>query len=76
MTVETQQAMAPTRVTADEIIERMNRGEKFAFLDTRNPKAWGDAKTKVVGAMRITSDELGNQLDKIPRDRATITYCT
>ena len=76
MTVETQQAMAPTRVTADEIIERMNRGEKFAFLDTRNPKAWGDAKTKVVGAMRITSDELGNQLDKISRDRATITYCT
>jgi len=74
MTTETRQA--PTRVTADEIIERMNRGEKFTFLDNRNPKAWDRADEKFPGALRVPADELDKHLDKIPRDRTIITYCT
>ena len=35
--------MEATRVTADEVKERMDRGEQFAFVDTRNPQAWGEA---------------------------------
>ena len=76
MTTETRQAMAPTRVTADEIIERMNRGEKFGFLDTRNPKAWSESDEKLSGALRVPADELEKHLDQIPRDRTIITYCT
>ena len=76
MTTETRQTMAPTRVTADEIIERMNRGEKFTFLDTRNPKAWSESDEKLPGALRVPADELEKHLDQIPRDRTIITYCT
>jgi rhodanese-related sulfurtransferase len=76
MTTDTRQAMAPTRVTADEIIERMNRGEKFTFLDTRNPKAWSESDEKLPGALRVPADELEKHLDQIPRDRTVITYCT
>ena len=35
--------MEATRVTAQEIKERMDRGEQFTFVDTRNPQAWGEA---------------------------------
>lgn len=76
MTIETTQAMAPTRITADELNERMKRGEQFTILDTRNPKAWSEAETRLPGALRITADELEKHLDKIPRDRTIITYCT
>ena len=76
MTTEIRQAMAPTRVTADEIIERMNRGEKFTFLDTRNTKAWSESDEKLPGALRVPADELEKHLDQIPRDRTIITYCT
>ena len=76
MTTEIRQAMAPTRVTADEIIERMNRGEKFAFLDARNPKAWSESDEKLPGALRVPADELEKHLDQIPRDRTIITCCT
>ena len=76
MTTETRQAMAPTRVTADEIIERMNRGEKFTFLDNRNPKAWSESDEKLPGALRVPANELEKHLDEIPRDRTIITYCT
>jgi rhodanese-related sulfurtransferase len=68
--------MEPTRVTVDEVKERMNRGEKFTFLDTRNPKAWGEAETKLPSAIRVPADEVEQHLDEIPRDRAVITYCT
>lgn len=76
MSADTRQAMPPTRITAEELNERMSRGEKFTILDNRNPKAWSDAETKLPGAMRVTADELEKHVDKIPRDRVIITYCT
>jgi rhodanese-related sulfurtransferase len=68
--------MEATRVTAEEIEERMGRGEQFTFVDTRNPQAWGEAETKLPGAIRVPADEVERHLDEIPRDRAVITYCT
>jgi rhodanese-related sulfurtransferase len=68
--------MEPTRVTVDEIKERMARGEPFTFVDTRNPQAWGEATTKLPGAIRVPADEVDAHLSEIPKDRTVITYCT
>jgi rhodanese-related sulfurtransferase len=68
--------MEATRVTVDEIRERMARGEQFAFVDTRNPKAWAEADTRLPGAIRVPADEVEKHLAEIPKDRAVITYCT
>lgn len=68
--------MEVTRVTVDEVKERMDRGEMFAFVDTRNPQAWGEATTKLPGAIRITADEVEQHLNEVPRERTVITYCT
>ena len=68
--------MEATRVTLDEVRERMDRGEPLVFLDTRNPQAWGESDTKLPGAIRVPADELEQHLDEIPRDRTVITYCT
>jgi hypothetical protein len=54
--------MEATRVTVDELKQRMDRGEQFAFVDTRNPKAWGEAESKLPGAIRVPADEV----DKAP----------
>jgi rhodanese-related sulfurtransferase len=69
-------AMEVTRVTADEVKERMDRGEQLAFVDTRNPQAWGEAETKLPGAIRVPAGEVDEHLAEIPRDRTVITYCT
>ena len=45
--------METTRVTVDEVKERMDRGEQFTFVDTRNPTAWGEAETKLPAAVRV-----------------------
>ncbi|MFS8087313.1 MAG: rhodanese-like domain-containing protein [Acidobacteriota bacterium] len=68
--------MEATRVTVDEVKERLDRGEPFAFLDTRNPKAWGESDQKLPHAIRVPADELEQHLDEIPHDRTVITYCT
>jgi rhodanese-related sulfurtransferase len=68
--------MEATRVTVEEVSERMQRGEQFAFVDTRNPQAWGESDVKLPGALRVPAGELEQHLDEIPRDRAVITYCT
>ena len=68
--------MEATRITVDEVKQRLDRGEEFVFLDTRNPQAWGEADTKLPGAVRVSADEVGEHLSEIPRDRAVITYCT
>lgn len=73
---QTQSNSQPTRVTVDEVLERMRRGEAFVFLDTRNPQAWSAAETKLPSALRVAADEAEQQLAAIPRDRVVITYCT
>ncbi|HXG93958.1 MAG TPA: rhodanese-like domain-containing protein [Blastocatellia bacterium] len=70
------QAKEPTRVTVEEVLERMNRGESLTFVDSRNPKAWADADTKLPEAVRVPADEVAQNLARIPRDRTIITYCT
>jgi rhodanese-related sulfurtransferase len=68
--------MEATRVTVDEVKTRMDRGEQFVFVDTRNPTAWAESRTKLPGAIRVPADEAAELLDQIPRDRTVITYCT
>ena len=68
--------MGPTRVTVDEVRERMDRGEPFTFVDTRNPQAWEEADAKLPGAIRVPADEVEKHLSSIPRDRVVVTYCT
>ena len=68
--------METTRVTTDEIRERMERGEPFTFIDSRNPQAWGESDVKLPGAIRVPADEVERYLSEIPKDRVIIVYCT
>ena len=71
-----EEKMEVTRVTIDEVKQRMDRGEQFTFVDTRNPKAWSEAQTKLPGAIRVPADSVEEYVDKIPRGRTVIAYCT
>ena len=64
------------RISVDDLRHRMNAGEQFLFIDTRNPQAWAESDVKVPGALRIPVSELEKHLTEIPRERPIITYCT
>jgi rhodanese-related sulfurtransferase len=64
------------RITVDEIRKRMGTAEKFTFIDTRNPQAWGASNVKLPGAIRVPVDKLEEHISEIPKDRPIVTYCT
>ena len=70
------QSMEATRITVDEVKQRLDRGEQFTFVDTRNPKAWAEADQKLPNAIRVPAEELEQHLAEIPKDRTAIIYCT
>ena len=66
----------PARISVDEVLARIGRGEDMTFVDTRNPKAWGEATTKLPGAVRVPAEEAEKHIADIRRDHLVVTYCT
>ena len=50
--------------------------ENVVFVDARNPTAWGEATTKLPGAIRVPANDLEGHLDELPKGRPLVTYCT
>ena len=65
-----------SRISVEDVRARLDRGEDIFFVDTRNPKAWGEAETKLPGAIRVPADQVEQHLADIPRDRTIVAYCT
>lgn len=53
----------------------MDRGERFAFVDVRRSTQWIESDCRLPGAIRMASDEVEQQLKKVPQGRTIITYC-
>jgi len=64
------------RISVDELRRRMEAGEDFTIIDTRNPQAWGDSDVKLPGAIRVPIGDLQQHISEIPRDKPIVTYCT
>lgn len=64
------------RINVARVQELLDGGDDVFFVDTRNPQAWGEAETKLPGAIRVPADQVEQHLADIPRDRTIVTYCT
>jgi rhodanese-related sulfurtransferase len=64
------------RITVDQLRERMQAGEDFTFIDTRNPQAWAQSQEKLPGAIRLPADASDEALSKVPKNRPAVAYCT
>ncbi|HKW16627.1 MAG TPA: rhodanese-like domain-containing protein [Terriglobales bacterium] len=64
------------RITADELKSRMQAGEDFVFVDTRNPQAWATSDVKARHAIRVSLDDFEQVLPRLPKSKPIVTYCT
>ena len=64
------------RITVDDLRKRMEAGEDFTLIDTRNPQAWADSTETIPEAIRVPLDNLKETFSKIPKDKPVVTYCT
>jgi len=64
------------RITADDLKRRVEAGQDFVFIDTRNPQAWAESGDKAAGALRIPLDDLEKHLPNLPKSKPIVAYCT
>jgi rhodanese-related sulfurtransferase len=68
--------MDAKRISVDSVKRRLDSGEDIFFVDTRNPKAWTEADTKLPEAIRVPAEEVEKHFADIPHDRPIVAYCT
>ena len=67
----------PERITIDQVLAKMERGEPITFLDSRNDHAWGQADRIIPGALRVSNNgHLRGLIKDLPKDSFIVTYCT
>lgn len=64
------------RITAAELGQRMEAGEHFTIIDTRNPQAWAEAADMASSAIRFRGDDVNDLLPRIPPNDPVVAYCT
>jgi rhodanese-related sulfurtransferase len=64
------------RITVDELKRRMDAGEDFTIIDSRNPQAWAESDTMIPEAIRVPANDLERSLSRIPKSRPVVAYCT
>lgn len=64
------------RITVDDLRKRMEAGEDFTLIDTRNPQAWAESDVAMPEAIRLPLDSLEENISEIPRDKPIVAYCT
>jgi len=68
-------ANAP-RITPDELRRRMDAGEDFTVIDVRNPNAYAQSDVIIPEAIRVPLENLEGNLQRIPKNRPVVAYCT
>jgi len=66
----------PTKLNAAEVKRRMDRGERFVFVDVRSQKDWNESGSRLPGAIRMEASEIEQHLSEIPQGRTIVTYCS
>ncbi len=65
------------KITMDQLLAKMQRGESVVFLDSRNNAAWTQAESKIPDSIRVGNNEqLTEIIKELPRDQFIVTYCT
>jgi rhodanese-related sulfurtransferase len=67
--------MEVTRITVEELRERLARGELISIVDARSQEAWEKATTQIPGSIRVPPDDVAAHVASVPRDRAVVAYC-
>ena len=68
--------MRVARITPDELLEKLQKGEDVMIVDLRNALDIASVAMKLPGALHMSPDELDARHQEIPRDRDIILYCT
>ncbi len=62
-----------SRISLDEVKKRI---DEVVFVDARSATALSRNPLQIPGAIHLPAKELPKGLDRLPRKRTLVTYCT
>ena len=68
-------ALEMARISVAELSEHLGKAPPPLVLDVRSVTAQGLQRQRIPGALHVPLQEVGQHLDKLPRDRDIILYC-
>ena len=68
-------SVEPKPISPEGAWTLVEEGRAPVFLDTRNPKHWGQSEFQIPGSVRIWRMELEARIDEVPRGRPVVVYC-
>ena len=64
------------RITPEELEGKLDRGEDVVIVDMRHSVEFEAEPQTIPGALRMSTEELEQRHQEIPRDRDVVLYCT
>lgn len=64
-----------SRLTADELIAAVGRGEPITVLDVRRRGPWSADPVRIPGALWVPLLEVPRRARDLPRDSHLVVYC-
>jgi len=66
----------PSRLTPQEVNQRISRGEEITFVDSRREEGWEKSTEKLPQALRVPPENPNEFFGQLPHHRTLVTYCT
>jgi rhodanese-related sulfurtransferase len=64
------------KITADEVKQRLDRGEPLIFVDARSQQSWQESHVQIPNSIRVPPDQAEDFAGAITDEATIITYCT
>jgi hypothetical protein len=64
------------RISPQALNERMRGPNPPVVVDTRSDHAYDEATSRILGDYRVSQAHRDEDLDRLPRGRDFVTYCT
>jgi len=64
------------RISPEEVMSRMEAGEKILILDVRSKGAYEAGDIRIKGDFRIAPDDFEARMYELPMGAEIVTYCT
>lgn len=63
-------------ITAEDLLAKVNKGEKILILDVRTEGQYKSSSTHIKGDLYIQEEEIDIKLKDVPKDMPIVAYCT
>jgi rhodanese-related sulfurtransferase len=64
------------RISPEDVLDAMRRGERIVFVDARSEQAWASATEQIPASIRVPPNDVDQHAGEVPGGATVVAYCT